>query len=54
MVNSGQINKCQDDNFMKWLKLVLVYRIVYENTPKAARNKDFRTYVNLKSIALKP
>ena len=54
MVNSGWINKGQVDNFVKYLKLVLVYRIFYKNKPYAARNKGFRTYVDSKVITLKP
>ena len=41
------------DNFVKCLKLVLVYRIFYKNKPYAARNKGFRTYVDPKAITLK-
>ena len=33
MVNSGYINKGQVHKFVKYLKLVLVYRIVYDNKP---------------------
>ena len=43
MVNCGYINKGQVDVFVKCLKLILVYRILYKNKPQAARNKGLRT-----------
>ena len=33
MIDSGSINKGQVDNFVKYRKLDLAYRIVYKNTP---------------------
>ena len=33
MGNSGCINKGRVNKFVKYLKLVLVYRIVYDNKP---------------------
>ena len=33
MVNSGYIDKYQVDNFVKRLKLVLVYRMFYKKKP---------------------
>ena len=42
----------QIDVFVKYLRVVLVYRIFYKNKPQAARYKRFRTYVNSKALAL--
>ena len=52
MVNSGKINKAQVDNFVKCLKLVLVYRLFCKNKLQAARNKGFKTSTNF--CTLKP
>ena len=47
MVNSGQINKCQVDNFCEMSE-------VGSTVQKAVRNKDFKTYVNSKAVTFKP
>ena len=54
MVNSGKINKAQIDNFVKCLKLILVYRLFCKNKLQVARNKGFRTSMDSKALTLKP
>ena len=51
MVNSGYIYKDQVDNFVKCLKLVLVYRMFYKETIGC---KGFRTCVDSKTVTLTP
>ena len=47
MVNREWKNKDQVDVFVKCLRVVLEYRSFYKNKPKTAKNKGFRTYVEL-------
>ena len=52
MVNRGKINKGQVNVLVKWLKVVVVYKIFYKSKPWGAKNKGFRTYVNSKGLTL--
>ena len=53
MINNGQINKGQVNNFVKCLKLVVVYRSFHKNKIWAAKAKDFRTPKDSTAITFK-